>query len=65
MHSPETVLSLDHADIYQSNKIVLSDVSFQINKGDFVYVIGRTGSGKSSMLKTLYADLPLKKGKAT
>lgn len=65
MLSPEPVLTLDHADIYQGNKLVLGDVSFQINKGDFVYVIGRTGSGKSSMLKTLYADLLLQKGKGS
>lgn len=63
MLSPEPVLTLDHADIYQDKKLVLGDVTFQINKGDFVYVIGRTGSGKSSMLKTLYADLGLQKGK--
>lgn len=63
MLSPEPVLTLDHADIYQGKKLVLGDVSFQINKGDFVYVIGRTGSGKSSLLKTLYADLLLQTGK--
>ena len=63
MLSPEPVLTLDHADIYQGKKLVLGDVSFRINKGDFVYVIGRTGSGKSSMLKTLYADLFLHSGK--
>ncbi|MBD2752708.1 cell division ATP-binding protein FtsE [Spirosoma validum] len=63
MLPPEPVLSLDHADIYQGKKLVLGNVSFQINKGDFVYVIGRTGSGKSSMLKTLYADLWLQTGK--
>ncbi|UFH56542.1 cell division ATP-binding protein FtsE [Spirosoma sp. KNUC1025] len=63
MLSPEPVLTLDHADIYQGKKLVLGDVSFQINKGDFVYVIGRTGSGKSSLLKTLYADLWLQTGK--
>ncbi|GAB4023481.1 cell division ATP-binding protein FtsE [Spirosoma koreense] len=65
MHSSEPVLTLDHADIYQGKKLVLGDVSFLVNKGDFVYVIGRTGSGKSSMLKTLYADLWLQTGKGT
>ncbi len=65
MLSPEPVLTLDHADIYQGKKLVLGDVSFQINKGDFVYVIGRTGSGKSSLLKTLYADLLLQTGKGS
>lgn len=63
MLSPEPVLTLDNADIYQGKKLVLGKVSFQINKGDFVYVIGRTGSGKSSLLKTLYADLQLQTGK--
>ena len=42
--------------------MVLENVSFNISKGDFVYLIGRTGSGKSSLLKTLYADLPIRKG---
>ncbi|RIV26842.1 ATP-binding cassette domain-containing protein [Fibrisoma montanum] len=63
MFSSEPVLTLDHADIYQGQKLVLGDVSFQIDKGDFVYLIGRTGSGKSSLLKTLYADLWLQNGK--
>ncbi|GAB3561226.1 ATP-binding cassette domain-containing protein [Spirosoma luteolum] len=63
MFSSEPVLSLDHADIYQGTKLVLGDVTFQINKGEFAYLIGRTGSGKSSLLKTLYADLWLQSGK--
>ncbi|WP_338871216.1 ATP-binding cassette domain-containing protein [Spirosoma sp. SC4-14] len=63
MFSTEPVLSLDHADIYQGTKLILGDVSFQINKGDFAYLIGRTGSGKTSLLKTLYADLWLQNGK--
>ena len=63
MLASEPVLTLDHADIYQGKKLILGDVSFQVDKGDFVYVIGRTGSGKSSMLKTLYADLGLNSGK--
>ena len=63
MFSTEPVLALEHADIYQEKKLVLGDVSFQINKGEFAYLIGRTGSGKSSLLKTLYADLWLQNGK--
>lgn len=63
MFSTESVLSLDHADIYQGSKLILGDVSFQIHKGDFAYLIGRTGSGKTSLLKTLYADLWLQNGK--
>jgi cell division transport system ATP-binding protein len=51
------VITLQNATIYQEGKAVLSNVSFQINKGEFVYIIGRTGSGKTSLLKTLYGDL--------
>lgn len=56
------VLHLENADIYQRENMVLSQVNITINKGDFYYLIGKTGSGKSSLLKTLYADLPLQKG---
>ncbi|MBC8154465.1 MAG: ATP-binding cassette domain-containing protein [Bacteroidetes bacterium] len=62
MFSTEPVLSFSHADIYQGTKLVLGDVNFAIHKGDFAYLIGRTGSGKSSLLKTLYADLWLQHG---
>ena len=57
-------ISLEKAQIYQNNHLVLKDVSFEISKGEFVYLIGRTGSGKSSLLKTLYGDLNLKQGNA-
>lgn len=60
----EPVVTLDSADIYQGSKLVLADVNFQINKEEFVFLIGRTGSGKSSLLKTLYADLWLQTGSA-
>lgn len=60
----EPVISISNADIYQKDSLVLSDVNFEINKGEFVYLIGKTGSGKSSLLKTLYADLWLEKGSA-
>ncbi|MBO0931545.1 cell division ATP-binding protein FtsE [Fibrella aquatilis] len=63
MFNSDPVLSLQQADIYQDTKLVLGDVSFDIHKGEFVYLIGRTGSGKSSLLKTLYADLWLQQGK--
>lgn len=62
MFSTESVLALDHADIYQDKKLILGNVSFQIQRGDFAYLIGRTGSGKTSLLKTLYADLWLQNG---
>jgi cell division transport system ATP-binding protein len=60
--STEPVVSVKDTTIYQKQNIVLSDVYFEISKGEFVYLIGRTGSGKSSLLKTLYADLPLYSG---
>jgi cell division transport system ATP-binding protein len=63
MSDSDTIVSLKHAQIYQSGStLVLSDVNFDIAKGEFVYLIGKTGSGKSSLLKTLYADLWLEKG---
>ena len=57
-------ISLENVQIYQNNHLVLKDVNFEISKGEFVYLIGRTGSGKSSLLKTLYGDLNLKQGNA-
>lgn len=58
----KTVISLHNAQIFQREQLVLSDVNFEIQEGEFVYLIGRTGSGKSSLLQTLYADLWLVKG---
>lgn len=60
----ETLIKLDNAQISQLGKRVLRDVCFEITNGEFVYLIGRTGSGKSSLLKTLYADIPLGGGNA-
>ncbi|TDB61151.1 cell division ATP-binding protein FtsE [Arundinibacter roseus] len=60
----EPVVLLERADIYQGTKPILADVNFHIDKGEFVFLIGRTGSGKSSLLKTLYADLWLQTGSA-
>lgn len=59
------VLFLENANIYQRESLVLTNVNLSINKGEFYYLIGKTGSGKSSLLKTLYADLPLREGEGT
>ena len=60
--SQDPVLQVAEATIYQEDSPVLKKIEFSIQKGEFVFLIGRTGSGKSSFLKTLYADLPLKEG---
>lgn len=57
-----SVIELRRAEIYQKNALILSDVNLTINKGEFVYLVGRTGTGKTSLMRTLYADLPLRKG---
>jgi len=56
------VLHLKDASIFQGENLVLSDVSVSVEKGEFVYLIGKTGTGKSSFMKTLYGDLPLQEG---
>jgi cell division transport system ATP-binding protein len=56
------VLSLKDVTIYQENKVILSQINLEVNHGEFLYIIGKTGTGKSSFMKTLYGDLPLTEG---
>ncbi|MBF6640091.1 ATP-binding cassette domain-containing protein [Flavobacterium sp. J49] len=58
----ETVLSLKNVTIYQENKVILSQINLEVKEGEFLYIIGKTGTGKSSFMKTLYGDLPLTEG---
>ena len=59
---PLPVLELKNVSIYQENRLILSNINLEVNHGEFIYIIGKTGSGKSSFMKTLYADLPLTSG---
>lgn len=61
----ESIIEIRNATIYQGDNLILDDVNLNVNKGEFVYLVGKTGTGKSSLLKTLYGELMLKKGEAT
>jgi cell division transport system ATP-binding protein len=61
----EPIIELSHVNIYQGNNLILQDVNLVVNKGEFVYLVGKTGTGKSSLLKTLYGELTLTEGEAT
>lgn len=61
----QPVLSLNDVTIYQDNNAVLSNINLEVFPGEFLYIIGKTGTGKSSFMKTLYADLKLKQGKGS
>ncbi len=58
----QSIIELKNVNIYQGDSLVLSDVNISVDKGEFVYLVGKTGTGKSSLLKTLYGDLELREG---
>ena len=61
----QPILFLKNAEIFQREKLILSNVNLTVDRGEFVYLIGKTGTGKSSFMKTLYGDLPLKTGEGS
>jgi cell division transport system ATP-binding protein len=65
MMNAEPTILLEQLSVFQRKNLVLANVNLEIRKGEFAYLIGKTGSGKSSLLKTLYAELPVLTGKAT
>ncbi|MFM7769531.1 MAG: ATP-binding cassette domain-containing protein, partial [Bacteroidota bacterium] len=58
----EIILELKNSNIYQGNSLILQQVNIAVSAGEFIYLVGKTGTGKSSLLKTLYGELPLKEG---
>ena len=58
----DNIIELRHVNIYQSGSPILQDVNLSVRKGEFVYLVGKTGTGKSSLLKTMYGELPLTEG---
>jgi cell division transport system ATP-binding protein len=59
----EVLVNLENANIYQSGSLILQDVNFKVETGEFVYLVGKTGTGKSSLLKTLYGEITLAEGR--
>ncbi len=61
-NNPNTVIAVRQLDVYQKHHLILSQVDVEMRRGEFVYLIGKTGTGKSSLLRTLYADIPVQAG---
>ena len=61
----ETVISYSHVNVYQGSSLILSDVNFELKQGEFVYLIGNTGAGQSSFIKTMYGEVSVKEGEAS
>jgi cell division transport system ATP-binding protein len=61
----DAIIELQHANIFQGSNLILQDVNLTISRSEFVYLVGKTGTGKSSLLKTLYGELPLKEGEGS
>ena len=61
----DIVISIEDANIFQGDSLILREVNFTVNKGEFIYLVGKTGTGKSSLLKTLYGELTLTEGNGT
>ena len=60
----QNIIDINEIDVFQIENLILKNVSFNVKKGEFIYLIGKTGSGKSSLLKVLYGDIKIKKGQA-
>ena len=60
-----TIASLKNVNVFQEKNMILKNINLDVQRGEFIYVIGKTGSGKSSFMKTLYADLPLTNGEGS
>lgn len=61
----QAIIDIKNVNIYQGGNLILKDVNLTVKEGEFAYLVGRTGTGKSSLLKTLYGELPLTEGEAT